>query len=143
MATPAAALPILYHYYRSSSSWRVRWALEIKGLAYTAIAVNLLKSEQQQESYLAKNPLGLVPALELDVDERGDEPRRLRRPCPQVPKWSRHPLHSAPWAAELQRQPAWLLAQRPSSAELPQRPSTGALHSRPAISNLLVSSSDP
>lgn len=66
MATAPATPPILYHYFRSSSSWRVRWALELKGLAYTEIAVNLLKSEQQQEGYLAKNPLGLVPALEID-----------------------------------------------------------------------------
>lgn len=66
MTPSPSAQPILYHYYRSSSSWRVRWALELKGLSYTAIAVNLLKSEQQQEGYLAKNPLGLVPALELD-----------------------------------------------------------------------------
>lgn len=64
MSSPSAARPILYHYFRSSSSWRVRWALDIKGIAYTAVAVNLLKSEQQQQDYLGKNPLGLVPALE-------------------------------------------------------------------------------
>ena len=64
MSTPAAtAQPILYHYYRSSSSWRVRWALHAKGVAFTPVAVDLLKGEQQLADYVAKNPLGFVPAL--------------------------------------------------------------------------------
>lgn len=64
MSTPeAAAPPILYHYYRSSSSWRVRWALHYKGVAFTAVAVDLLKGEQKQAEYVGKNPLGFVPAL--------------------------------------------------------------------------------
>ncbi len=58
-------LPVLYHYFRSSSSWRVRWALAYKGIAYTAVAVNLLKDEQQQADYVAKNPLGVVPTLAI------------------------------------------------------------------------------
>ena len=62
-ASPPPSLPILYHYYRSSSSWRVRWALQYKGLAFTAIAVDLLKGEQQQADYVAKNPLAVVPTL--------------------------------------------------------------------------------
>lgn len=66
MSTPTAALsPTLYHYYRSSSSWRVRWALHYKGVAFTAVAVDLLKGEQQQADYVGKNPLGFVPALAL------------------------------------------------------------------------------
>ena len=60
---PEAGLPVLYHYYRSSSSWRVRWALQHKGVAFTAIAVDLLKGEQQQADYVAKNPLAVVPTL--------------------------------------------------------------------------------
>lgn len=64
MSTPTAATqPILYHYYRSSSSWRVRWALHAKGVAFTPVAVDLLKGEQQLADYVAKNPLGFVPAL--------------------------------------------------------------------------------
>ncbi len=60
-----SSLPVLYHYFRSSSSWRVRWALAYKGVRYTAVAVNLLQDEQQQADYVAKNPLGLVPTLAI------------------------------------------------------------------------------
>ncbi len=54
----------LYHYWRSSASWRVRWALHHKNIAYKAVAVNLLKNEQQQPAYLRINPSGTVPAIE-------------------------------------------------------------------------------
>ncbi|MCC6647106.1 MAG: maleylacetoacetate isomerase [Polyangiaceae bacterium] len=57
---------VLHHYYRSSSSWRVRWALEEKGLAYRAVAVNLLASEQRSDAYAGVSPTALVPALSLD-----------------------------------------------------------------------------
>ena len=55
----------LFGYWRSSSSYRVRIALNLKGLEYRYRAVNLLPDagEQRQESYRAVNPLGLVPAL--------------------------------------------------------------------------------
>jgi maleylacetoacetate isomerase len=55
----------LYSYWRSSSSYRVRIALNLKGVAYQQQAVNLVHNggEQQQASYRAVNPLGLVPAL--------------------------------------------------------------------------------
>jgi maleylacetoacetate isomerase len=56
----------LYSYFRSSAAFRIRIALQLKGLEYDYIAVNLLKSEQKSASYLAKNPQGLLPALELD-----------------------------------------------------------------------------
>lgn len=56
----------LYHYYRSSSSWRVRWALNIKNVKYNATAVNLLAGEQQQQEHLLKNPMGQVPAIKID-----------------------------------------------------------------------------
>lgn len=56
----------LYHYWRSSCSWRVRWALAIKKVEYRAVAVNLLKAEQQSTEYLKKNPLGFVPCLEVN-----------------------------------------------------------------------------
>lgn len=59
----------LYSYYRSSAAYRVRIALNLKGLPYDYVAINLVKSEQKGESYLARNPQGLVPALELDTGE--------------------------------------------------------------------------
>lgn len=55
----------LYHYWRSSCSWRVRWAFAIKGLPYEAIPVNLLQSEQTGKNHLQRNPSGFVPSLQL------------------------------------------------------------------------------
>lgn len=53
----------LYHYWRSSCSWRVRWALELKKLAYQSVTVDLLKNEHRQASYLQINPSAAVPCL--------------------------------------------------------------------------------
>lgn len=55
----------LYHYWRSSCSWRVRWALELKGVKVDLMAVNLLKAEQHQNWFREYSPLGLVPCLEF------------------------------------------------------------------------------
>jgi maleylacetoacetate isomerase len=59
-------IPTLYHYWRSSCSWRVRWALELKQIPYNSIPINLVKNEQNSPSFLKINPLGVVPALVLD-----------------------------------------------------------------------------
>lgn len=56
----------LYHYWRSSCSWRVRWAFRHKGIAYNEVMVNLLKGEQNNPAFLAKNPGGGVPALDIN-----------------------------------------------------------------------------
>lgn len=58
----------LYGYFRSSASYRVRIALNLKGLAVEHIPVNLLQGEQRTEEYAAINPQQLVPAL---VTEEG------------------------------------------------------------------------
>jgi len=58
--------PILYDYHRSSACYRVRIALNLKGVVYTAVPVNLLDGEQQAEDYRARNPQGFVPLLEAD-----------------------------------------------------------------------------
>lgn len=55
----------LYHYWRSSSSWRVRWGLAIKGIEYRSIPVNLLHDEQQSKDFIHMNPAGFVPALDI------------------------------------------------------------------------------
>jgi maleylacetoacetate isomerase len=57
---------ILYDYWRSSASYRVRIALNLKGAAYERVPVNLLDGEQGDEAYRARNPQGLVPMLEAD-----------------------------------------------------------------------------
>ncbi|WP_105169658.1 maleylacetoacetate isomerase [Pseudoalteromonas sp. T1lg23B] len=56
----------LYTYFRSSAAYRVRIALNLKNIPHELVGVNLLKSEQQGESYTSKNPQGLLPALETD-----------------------------------------------------------------------------
>jgi maleylacetoacetate isomerase/maleylpyruvate isomerase len=60
----------LYNYYRSTSSWRVRIALALKGLAYDYRPVHLLKKEQSTPDYIAASGTGLVPMLVLDDGER-------------------------------------------------------------------------
>ncbi|MEZ4741115.1 MAG: maleylacetoacetate isomerase [Bdellovibrionota bacterium] len=62
----------LYHYWRSSCSWRVRWALQLKGIEHNLIAVDLLKNEQQQSTYLQQNPSGFVPSLIVDGKAYGE-----------------------------------------------------------------------
>lgn len=56
----------LYHYWRSGASWRVRWALEIKRLAFVSHHVDLLKGEEKQPGFLARNPAGYLPCLLVD-----------------------------------------------------------------------------
>lgn len=64
----AAAKPILYSYFRSSCSWRVRIALALKGISYDLVPVNLIKDGGQQFSaeFKALNPMQQVPALKID-----------------------------------------------------------------------------
>ena len=58
----------LYSYFRSSAAYRVRIALNLKGLRYEYVGVHLRKGEQRADSYRLINPLALVPAL---ADDRG------------------------------------------------------------------------
>lgn len=53
----------LYNFFRSGSSHRLRIALNLKGLSYDYVAVDLRKSEHQGAAYKVLNPQGLVPAL--------------------------------------------------------------------------------
>ena len=56
----------LYDYWRSSASYRVRIALNLKGLAYDQVVVNLLAGEHRADAHRARSPIGYVPALEID-----------------------------------------------------------------------------
>ncbi len=53
----------LYGYFRSSAAFRVRIALNLKGLAYEQAFIHLRRNDQRSPDYLTLNPQGLVPAL--------------------------------------------------------------------------------
>ena len=56
---------ILYDYFRSSAAYRVRIALNLKGVAHERREVHLVEGAQRSESHLARNPQGFVPALDI------------------------------------------------------------------------------
>jgi maleylacetoacetate isomerase len=58
--------PRLFDYFRSSASYRVRIALNLKGLDYERVPVSLIDGDQKAPAYRAINPQGLVPVLETD-----------------------------------------------------------------------------
>jgi maleylacetoacetate isomerase len=81
---------ILYGYFRSSAAYRVRIALNLKGLPHDFREVHLRRGDQTATAFLAVNPQGLVPALEVGgrvltqslaivewLDETYPEPRLL------------------------------------------------------------------
>ena len=85
----------LYGYYRSTAAYRVRIALDLKGVDYDQIPVHLVRGggEQHSPEYRRKNPAGLVPALETEdgvitqslsiidyIDRRWPEPALLPEP---------------------------------------------------------------
>lgn len=82
----------LYDYWRSSAAYRARIALNLKGLRYEQVAIDLRAGDQREMRYLRHNPEGLVPYLEDDglglgqslaiieyLEERYPEPPLLPR----------------------------------------------------------------
>jgi maleylpyruvate isomerase len=64
----------LFSYWRSSSSWRVRVGLALKGIPYAYEAVDLLAGAQFEDAHRARSPASQVPVLEVD---EGGRTRRL------------------------------------------------------------------
>ena len=58
--------PILYDYWRSSAAYRVRIALNLKGVDYESRPIDLREDEQKSDAYRELNPQGLIPMLEID-----------------------------------------------------------------------------
>ncbi len=57
---------LLFDYWRSSASYRVRIALNLKNIPYERAAIDLLAGDQKSDAYRERNPQGLVPLLEID-----------------------------------------------------------------------------
>lgn len=84
-------MPLTLHgYWRSGAAWRVRIALALKGVAYAQVTHDLRTGAQKDPGFLALNPQGLVPALDIGeavliqslailewLDERYPEPSLL------------------------------------------------------------------
>ena len=58
--------PLLFDYFRSTASYRVRIALNLKGVSYSAVPTSLLDGANKADEYLARNPQGFVPMLSID-----------------------------------------------------------------------------
>jgi len=57
---------LLFDYWRSSASYRVRIALNLKNVSYERAPIDLVAGDQKAETYRARNPQGFVPLLEID-----------------------------------------------------------------------------
>ena len=57
---------VLYDFWRSSAAYRVRIVLNLKGVAYRSVPIDLSQGAQASADYKALNPQGLVPALAID-----------------------------------------------------------------------------
>ncbi|XP_022048958.1 maleylacetoacetate isomerase isoform X1 [Acanthochromis polyacanthus] len=97
LSLASLAKPILYGYFRSSCSWRVRIAFALKGIEYDQIAVNLIQDGGQQhtQQFESINPMKQVPAVKIDgitlcqslaVIQYIDETRPGPRLLPAEPK---------------------------------------------------------
>jgi maleylacetoacetate isomerase len=57
---------ILFDYWRSSASYRVRIALNLKGVTYHSVPTSLIEGQHKASEYVARNPQGFVPMLSID-----------------------------------------------------------------------------
>ena len=89
----------LHNYFRSSASFRVRIALELKGLPYDYVPVHIARGDHKLQAYAALSPSMLVPTLETDQGERLGQSMAiieyLDEVHPEPPLLPRNPLGRA------------------------------------------------
>src|ERR1700721_885820 len=89
----------LHGYFRSSASYRVRIALNLKGLSADHLPHHLRKGEQRDPAYLATNPQGLVPTRQDDagaiITQSPAILEWLDETCPEPPLLPKDPLRRA------------------------------------------------
>lgn len=89
----------LFSYFRSSAAFRVRLALNLKGINYTITPISLIKGEEKSEDYLAINLQGFVPALRLDNGQVLTQSQAiieyLEETYPEKPLYSTDPIIKA------------------------------------------------
>ena len=107
---------IFYDYWRSSSAWRVRIALHLKGIPFERRAVNLIGGEQHGPEFRALNPLGQVPVVVLPAERASEPPRVLSQSMAiidyleeQFPKTPLLPGTGDPWRRGRARQLAEMI----------------------------------
>jgi len=57
---------VLFDYWRSSASYRLRIALNLAGIPYRSVSVDLTTGEQKSPEHMERNPQGFVPVLDID-----------------------------------------------------------------------------
>lgn len=88
----------LYDYFRSGTSHRTRIALHLKGVAFTHVAIDLRAGAHKDPTFLARNPQGLTPALEVDGVMLTQSPailEWLEEAFPEPPLLPRDPIARA------------------------------------------------
>jgi maleylpyruvate isomerase len=89
---------VLYTYWRSSCSYRLRIALNHKELSYESVFVNLVQGGQSDASYVAKNPTGYLPTLVVDGEPFVESVailELLEERFPDKPLMPKEPVHRA------------------------------------------------
>ena len=94
--------PILYQFWISSSSWRVRWALAIKHIAFDSVEVDLRVGAQRSPEHLRRNAMGYVPTLAIDGRVLGESVAIIEYLDETVPEPPLYPRD--PWARARVRQ---------------------------------------
>lgn len=78
----------LHGYFRSSTTYRLRIALGLKGIAYDYVPVNVVRGEQKAAGYVARDPFASVPLLEAGGRNRAQSMAQLEwldEACPEPP----------------------------------------------------------